>query len=343
MKNNFLVFVVVFFCSIVTLAAGLPDDCPHFFFGCPKGTPESNDLVIRSIYALSSNDNTKFADWVAYRLDKSTVTGESVSKRNWKADPLIAAAETLEPEDYEGAWATIGTDRGHMAPLASFKGTDFWYETNYLSNITPQKSALNRGAWKSLEGWVRDLVNQVGVVYVITGTLYEKDMPSLPGADEPHKIPSGYWKIAITQNPEDSNDIRTSSFILSQDVPSGSDFNKYVVSVNEIEKRSGLDFMWKLPDDIEEQIESKDSNQHNSDTYLTSSDSAIVEMVNSGTSLEVEPVKTIEKPDCESEKTHWLNTKSNTRHNSSCRWYRNTKNGRMCGPNEGTACKQCGG
>jgi len=47
--------------------------CKHFFYGYPTGTPQSNDLIIRDIYALSSNDDTKLADWVAYRLDKETI------------------------------------------------------------------------------------------------------------------------------------------------------------------------------------------------------------------------------------------------------------------------------
>ena len=41
----------------------------HFFFGYPYGAPATNDMIIRSIYALSSNDETKFADWVSYQLD----------------------------------------------------------------------------------------------------------------------------------------------------------------------------------------------------------------------------------------------------------------------------------
>ena len=42
--------------------------CKHFFYGYPLGTPGTNDLIIRDIYALSNNDRTKFADWVAFRL-----------------------------------------------------------------------------------------------------------------------------------------------------------------------------------------------------------------------------------------------------------------------------------
>lgn len=41
--------------------------------------------------------------------------------------------------------------------------------------------------------------------------------------------------------------------------------------------------------------------------------------------------------------THWLNTSSNTRHNARCQYFKNTKRGRECGPNEGKACGTCGG
>ena len=45
----------------------------------------------------------------------------------------------------------------------------------------------------------------------------------------------------------------------------------------------------------------------------------------------------------QAEKIYWLNTKTNVRHNSHCRWYKNTKHGRMCTKNEGRACGICGG
>jgi endonuclease YncB( thermonuclease family) len=39
----------------------------------------------------------------------------------------------------------------------------------------------------------------------------------------------------------------------------------------------------------------------------------------------------------------WLNSGTGVRHNSSCQWFGNTKNGRYCGPNDGRGCKICGG
>ena len=40
---------------------------------------------------------------------------------------------------------------------------------------------------------------------------------------------------------------------------------------------------------------------------------------------------------------YWLNTGSNSRHNSSCRYFKNTSKGRICSKSEGKACGICGG
>jgi micrococcal nuclease len=39
----------------------------------------------------------------------------------------------------------------------------------------------------------------------------------------------------------------------------------------------------------------------------------------------------------------WLNTSSNVRHNEKCEHFRKGSKGRMCGPDEGRACRICGG
>lgn len=231
--------------------------CRHTPYGVPLGTPASNDLVFREIYALSSNDTTKFADWVAYRLDRDTVTARGVgTSRHYRSDPWIRDSETLEPSDYKGAHAILRTDRGHMAPLASFRGTPFWHETNYLSNITPQRSALNRGAWKKLETIVRDTAAGGSILHIVCGTLYEGVSQKLPGADESHRIPSGYWKVVLHDGGENGEDqIRTASFILPQETGKSASLSAHTVSIDEIERRSGLDLFWRLPDSVETRME----------------------------------------------------------------------------------------
>jgi hypothetical protein len=54
-----------------------------------------------------------------------------------------------------------------------------------------------------------------------------------------------------------------------------------------------------------------------------------------------ESVQGIESQPADCDTCYWC-TPSGKRHNSTCKYYRTTK-GRPCGPNEGTACKLCGG
>jgi endonuclease G len=112
----------------------------HCLHGCPIGAASIDDIVVREIYTLASNDLTKMADWVAYRVTPDSI-GRS-GERKWAADPWLALDETLEPQDYEGGPAALGIDRGHQAPLAGQSGTPFAAATNLLSNITRQGAAL---------------------------------------------------------------------------------------------------------------------------------------------------------------------------------------------------------
>ena len=229
--------------------------CKHFIYGYPLGAPSTNDLIIRDIYALSSNDETKLADWIAYKLNRQSVEGDVQTSRIWKPDPWLNENETLEPDDYTRANAALRVDRGHQAPLASFKGTGLWKETNYLSNITPQKSALNQGPWRALEDRVLGLVSGGFVVYVMTGPLFERQMPELPGADEDHRVPSAYWKIILVQDGSSANSIKSASFIFDQETPRNAKVIDHLTTINEIEGRSGLDFLRELPDELENSIE----------------------------------------------------------------------------------------
>lgn len=229
----------------------------HILYGLPLGTPATNTLIARQIYCMSNNGETKFADWVAYRLDEKSVTGPSAKKRLWKPDPSLDKAATLEPTDYKGAHAALMTDRGHQAPLASFKGTEYWHQTNYLSNITPQNKNLNQGPWKRLEDKIRELAAEQPI-YVMTGPLYERQMAMLPNADEAHQIPSGYWKIVAVQSYV-NQPILLVGFIFDQETARGAKFGDHLATVNDIEARSGLDFFWQLPDQLEETIEGTNS------------------------------------------------------------------------------------
>lgn len=225
-KNLLFISVIV---SLQTYADIRSVHCP---LGCPSLDIEGNDVVFNHTYAISNDPKTKFADWVAYEVNVLNF-GDSPG-RNWGNDPLIDDDESLEEADYKGANKALKVDKGHLAPLASFAGHPNWSELNYLSNITPQKSELNQGAWGDLEDAVRSAVSFRKPLYVITGTIYQEREESLPRADESHILPSGYFKVVYDLNGN------AASFIFDQDLPRSAHFCSSIVTRNEVMK--AIDF-----------------------------------------------------------------------------------------------------
>ena len=222
-----------------TLAPAAPVESPHCFAGCPVGAPASNRLLRRECYVLSNNGRTKFADWVAYALVPARFGGGD--RPRWRADPDLPADETLEPADYKGAHKALKVDRGHQAPFASCAATkELRRQTGYLSNATPQGSALNRGAWRALETAARRLAKAAGsAVHVVTGPLHERETRPLPGADEPHRVPSGYWKLVVAAGPGGT---AAAAFAMESDRPAGVPFRAARIGLDELERRTGLRF-----------------------------------------------------------------------------------------------------
>ena len=206
---------------------------------CPKADSPQRQVIHRPIYSLSYNAATKFAHWVAYRVTANTI-GRG-GKRNWRTDPDLAPGTALTPADFKHAHRHIGTDRGHLVPLASFTSTPYWQMTNYLSNVTPQKSALNQGPWARLERAVRQLAKspEIAAVWVATGPLFERPMPALPSSQKNHQTPSGFWKVIATNS---AGQLRQSAFIFDQDTGRREDHcgQQFRVSLAEIERRSSI-------------------------------------------------------------------------------------------------------
>ena len=235
-------FAFAALCSTATQAA-------NCIYGCPTG--KSGQVVTRSIYTISNNATTKFADWAAYQVTSATIDGPSRT-RTWKADPSISAANTLEPADYTNAAAQLGIDRGHQVPLAAFSNTADWATTNYLSNITPQAAALNQGPWVQLENAERVIARSGQPVFVVTGPLYEWYFGSLPGADESHIIPSGYYKVLIAVI---NGTVKAQAFIMQQNSARADNFCSKEVTIDEVEMRAGINIMPSLSSTIQAPVE----------------------------------------------------------------------------------------
>ncbi len=121
-------------------------------------------------------------------------------------------------------------------------------------------------------------------------------------------------------------ELKAIGFILSNE-KSSQPLSQYAVIVNSVEKVTGIDFFYALPDNIEEKLESNvDLSLWSFSGYKASESSSV-----------------INKEDQSGAGKYWINTCSNTRHNSNCRYYGKTKEGYYTNQKIGKPCKICGG
>ena len=196
----------------------------------PLGTPTTSALVFTDLYALSLNRQTRFADWVGYRVTAASQAGRNSLNRNWLH---LAKEFTIEAQDYEHSGYSIG----HLCPLASVRADADAWEVNWTGAVAPQRQSLNAGPWLEMEEHTRKSAREHETVRVICGPLYEHDMPPMPECDEPHVVPSHYW--ARMTVPDTDTAI---AWIMPQAAGRKDPHTDYVVEYSELVKRTGLIF-----------------------------------------------------------------------------------------------------
>lgn len=222
----------------------------HVLYGYP-----SDDCIIlnREGYTLCHDNQKKVADWVSYHLTDAYLVKNAERSDDFRADPDLPVGQRSELEDYAGS----GYDRGHLAPAGDMtRSQKVMSESFLLSNMAPQVGVgFNRDIWKSLEEKVRGWVKEKKNIYVITGPIYSSDDYDTIGQNKV-AVPSSFYKIIIF-GVGSGKDIDAIAFILPNKKNSSSDLPKFITSIDEIEKETGLDFLHDLDDVTENSLEAK--------------------------------------------------------------------------------------
>ncbi len=207
---------------------------------------EKDAIIEHKAYALAYNEEKEQADWVAWELTKEELNGDIKRKNNFKPDPKVVS-KTANDDDYYKS----GYDRGHLAPAADMTWDEVAMdESFYYSNMSPQNPSFNRGIWRRLETQTRKWAEKYEKIYVVTGPVFTNE-PSFIG---PNKvaIPDAYYKtILITADSE----IQGVGFIMPNKKGSG-DLLEYAVTIDSVEKVTGIDFYPLLRDRYENAVES---------------------------------------------------------------------------------------
>ena len=216
-----------------------------FFAGAPErtGDPAPKDIVTlqRGEFAIGWSPSLRHPVWAAYHVVKDA-RFDALKRPNFQKDRSVASCPAAA--DY----ARSGYDRGHLVPnraIVTRYGPDAQEKTFLMTNIAPQRPALNRGPWRELEQRISDLwTARYGEIWVVVGTVSpaakRTTLENAPSIDVPEQF---YMLIAA----QDDDGVRALAVMLPQ-TADVDDFPVHgIVTVNELESATGLRFFPDMP------------------------------------------------------------------------------------------------
>jgi len=207
---------------------------------------KGEELIRHSAYSLIYSEPYEQAKWVAYQLTASETQKEFERTNRFIPDPEIATG-SAEDEDYKGS----GYDRGHLAPASDMGwSAATMAESFYYSNMSPQVPSFNRGIWKKGEDRVRQWANEYSSIYIVVGPVLKSGLPTI-GSNKV-AVPQQYFKVLLDYEGPETKAI---AFLMANE-GSRESLQSFVVSVDSVEKLTGIDFFPTLPDYEEKRLES---------------------------------------------------------------------------------------
>ena len=206
---------------------------------------KGEQVVRHTGFSLVYNETYEQASWVAYELTSDETISKFERTNRFLVDPKISSG-SADNADYTGS----GYDKGHLAPAGDMEwSAESCAESFYFSNMSPQVPAFNRGIWETLEEFVRNNAVANEAVYVVTGPILTSGLPVI--GHNQVAVPKYYYKVILDYRDPSKKGI---GFILPNQ-ESHNPIQSYSMSIDEVEKSTGINFFPKLPATEEKQLE----------------------------------------------------------------------------------------
>lgn len=206
-------------------------------------TSTTNSIYKHKGYTLSYVEKHEQAEWVAYYLEESDFSSIKYTRPFFSQDPLVKTKSA----DWRNFKKT-NYNKGHLCPAGDRKKTyDLYEETFYTSNASPQLYDFNAGIWNRFEQKTRYWASKYNGVYVITGGVLTNDLKTI--GKEQVSVPNYFYKILLTKDGS-----KMIGFLVPHE-DSDEALYTFSVSVDSIEKLTGIDFFPALDDNLENKLE----------------------------------------------------------------------------------------
>jgi endonuclease G len=207
---------------------------------------KGEQLIRHAGFSLVYNEPYEQASWVAYEITADETIKRYERTNHFLADPKISTG-SADNADYKGR----GYDKGHLAPAGDMEwSAESCAESFYFSNMSPQVPAFNRGIWETLEEFVRTNAVISGAVYVVTGPILQPGL-SVIGHNQV-AIPAYYYKVILDYR----DPVKKGIGFMLQNQESHNSIQVYAMSIDEVEKNTGINFFPSLTKDEEKLLES---------------------------------------------------------------------------------------
>jgi len=216
-----------------------------------------NYLIEYPQFVLSYNAAKGRPNWVSWHVGSQDI-GDS-DRGQFRPDTTLPQEfYRVVPRDYTGT----GYDRGHHCPSKDRSNSREDNDATFLmTNIMPQAPGNNQGPWRELEEYTRSLVEQGSEAYVICGGTGSAGTIARGRVS----VPAYTWKVIVVL-PEQSGDdlarIDESTRVIAVRMPNTDDIREqdwrdFRVSVDDLEKETGYDFLTNVPTSVQDVLEKR--------------------------------------------------------------------------------------
>jgi endonuclease G len=220
----------------------------------PYGDPVGPWLhLVNPGYEVGYDEVEHVPRWVAYKVMPNKGV-HAARPSGFRSDTRTYSKVRSE------VYTHSGYDRGHMAPnyaMAVCHGEAAQYASFLMTNITPQLHGLNAGLWKDIELRITQrYTERYGEVWVVNGPIFSSTMNAryIGPSDTRVRVPDAFWMVLMTRTPDGR--IRTETFLIPhREIWRDLDLSRYLVSIDEIERLSGLDLFPLLSKEIQGALE----------------------------------------------------------------------------------------
>lgn len=213
-----------------------------------------------SCYAVYKDNN--FKAWA-----RKNWKGAYWQGRTWSGDPFQKdpAIDEGDQPPYSGEYSKSGYQRGHIVASA-----DRCYDmeangqTYYMTNMQPMMGSLNMGLWEKMEKKVRNLLsydmskNQsthaADTLYVCKGGTIDREDQIYGRTLNGYIVPKYFFCAVLLKDRKGYHAIG----YWFEHKPAYDDSDRledHIVSIDQLEQLTGLDFFCNLPDDVEQEVE----------------------------------------------------------------------------------------